>query len=164
MSEPCERCPCKEACLGHRGRPYYCDWAADDAHPMRGIRLRNICDASARVLGLVEPAAPVLLPGFMGRYEVVSPARDESPTGARAASTPCRDGDARVPVSEAVALLKIVKKCPHRRSEGCGCSGAICDARGGKFVSHDDCFACVRAGTIRSNSTPDTSASENLST
>lgn len=50
----------------------------------------------------------------------------------------------RLPPSatEALELTKQMKACPHRSTEGCGCSGAKCGLLGGKKVSHRDCFSC----------------------
>ena len=48
-----------------------------------------------------------------------------------------------VPVSEVMALLKIVHRCLYRSTEGCGCSGARC-ALAGRIVGPHDCLECVR--------------------
>lgn len=49
-----------------------------------------------------------------------------------------------VPVSETIALIRSVKACQWRSTEGCGCSGSACALRGGSMVSHLDCFDCIR--------------------
>lgn len=49
----------------------------------------------------------------------------------------------RPTVAESVELTRRMNACPRRSTEGCGCSGGRCAARGGAIVSHIDCFACL---------------------
>lgn len=47
-------------------------------------------------------------------------------------------------VAESLEMTRRMNACPSRSTEGCGCSGGKCAARGGAIVSHIDCFACLR--------------------
>lgn len=50
-----------------------------------------------------------------------------------------------MPVTESLALTRAMGSCPYRATgPGCGCGGARCALRGGRTVSHVDCFACLR--------------------
>ena len=49
-----------------------------------------------------------------------------------------------IPLTESLALLRLVKLCRYRSTTGCGCSGARCGLRSA-IVSHRDCLDCVRS-------------------
>lgn len=53
--------------------------------------------------------------------------------------------EARPSVAESLALTRAMGACPYRATgPGCGCGGARCALRGGRTVSHVDCFDCLR--------------------
>ena len=50
---------------------------------------------------------------------------------------------ALMPLAEALQLHRLMRRCPWRSTEGCGCTGARCGLRSA-IVSHRDCLDCVR--------------------
>ncbi len=50
---------------------------------------------------------------------------------------------ALMPLAEALQLHRLMRGCPWRSTEGCGCTGARCGLRSA-IVSHRDCLDCVR--------------------
>ena len=48
-----------------------------------------------------------------------------------------------MPTAEAVATLALIRRCPYRSTEGCGCSGARCGLTQ-RIVSHLDCLECAK--------------------
>jgi len=61
-----------------------------------------------------------------------------SPPGSGCGPTP-----ALMPLAEALQLHRLMRRCPWRSTEGCGCTGARCGLRSA-IVSHRDCLDCVR--------------------
>lgn len=50
-----------------------------------------------------------------------------------------------IPLAESLDLVRSMRACPfHSTGPGCGCSGSRCALRGGRPVSHVDCFGCIR--------------------
>jgi hypothetical protein len=51
-----------------------------------------------------------------------------------------------MPLTESLALLRLVNSCPYRsRDAACGCSGHRCALRTATpIVSHRDCLDCVK--------------------
>jgi len=50
---------------------------------------------------------------------------------------------ALMPLAKALRLHVLMRRCPWRSIEGCGCNGARCSLRSA-IVSHLDCLNCVR--------------------
>lgn len=102
------------ACLESAGHPH-------------GRRYRELCE---------EDADPERRDAY--RDLVVRLARGEA-IGVAVAPEPPRPA-----VAESLDLTRRMRACPFRSSEGCGCSGGRCAARGGSAVTHLDCFACLK--------------------
>jgi len=56
----------------------------------------------------------------------------------------CGPTPALMPLAEALQLHRLMRRCPWRSTEGCGCTGARCGLRSA-IVSHRDCLDCLRA-------------------
>ncbi len=80
-------------------------------------------------LAAAEPPDPVCLAHIRYRSGMPAEVAAAAPPGPEAA--------------EAIALARSMHACPYRSTRGCGCSGAKCGLRGGGFVAHPDCFACM---------------------
>jgi hypothetical protein len=50
---------------------------------------------------------------------------------------------ASMPLAEALQLHSLMRRCPWRSIEGCGCAGIRCGLRA-IIVSQRDCLECVR--------------------
>jgi hypothetical protein len=50
---------------------------------------------------------------------------------------------ALMPLSEALRLHRLMRQCPWRSTERCGCTGVRCGLRSA-IVSNRDCLDCVR--------------------
>ncbi len=133
IRDPCIRCP------------------ASDPRQCPGRLAPRLCD-------LIDPAHPDYRPGYVDSIRAVAVERGHEPASreaipghaeklAKSESTqsdviPPKTG---VPATEAIALVKAMKACPHRSVDPpCGCSGAWCGFKGGVIVSHADCFDCLR--------------------
>ncbi len=71
-------------------------------------------------------------------------ARSAMPARIAPSPAPAHDPD-RPEVREALALARAMRACAFRSTgSGCGCAGGRCSLRRGSFVSHLDCFDCLR--------------------
>lgn len=52
---------------------------------------------------------------------------------------------AAIDVAESLRLVAAVKRCPYRSTDSsCGCSGARCALRHGRWVATNECFLCIQ--------------------
>jgi hypothetical protein len=88
-------------------------------------------ERAARLCRLVDPADALHDPGYLPSLWALA---------RRVADRP-----APPDLAETIRLLASMGACPFRAVDaGCGCSGAKCSLRAGGWVSHLDCFPCLR--------------------
>jgi hypothetical protein len=92
-------------------------------------------ESARRLCMLVDPGHTDYTPRYIGVLKDLARPReiDENPAAKRP------------DIAETLSLLGAMRACPFRGiADACGCSGARCGLRNGTFVSHPECFDCLR--------------------